>query len=201
MSRRRKKTSKRVVDEPDSDEDENYDDIMQDSKLVKNAAKVKSKKKGSSSSSSSSSSSGLAPRQKRQAFVMPEREDRPDPDQMRILISSDSHLGYAESDQVRRDDSFVAFEEVLENAVKSNADFVLLGGDSFHENKPTRDTVYRSISSLRKYCLGNADVNIKMVSDGLKNFRGEPEFRRKKKKRNDIYILMIYVLLCCPILF
>ena len=189
MSRRRKKTSKRVVDEPDSDEDENYDDIMQDSKLVKNAAKVKSKKKGSSSSSSSSSS-GLAPRQKRQAFVMPEREDRPDPDQMRILISSDSHLGYAETDQVRRDDSFVAFEEVLENAVKSNADFVLLGGDSFHENKPTRDTVYRSISSLRKYCLGNADVNIKMVSDGLKNFRGEPEFRRKKKKK--IYILYIY---------
>ena len=82
--------------------------------------------------------------------------------------------------------TFVAFEEVLENAVKSNADFLLLGGDSFHENKPTRDTVYRSISSLRKYCLGNADVNIKMVSDGLKNFRGEPEFRRK------IYII-IYI--------
>ena len=74
----------------------------------------------------------------------------------------------------------------MENAVKSNADFVLLGGDTFHENKPTRDTVYRSISSLRKYCLGNADVNIKMVSDGLKNFRGEPEFRRK------IYII-IYI--------
>ncbi len=107
----------------------------------------------------------------------PERQERADPDQMRILISSDNHLGYAEGDPVRRDDSFVAFEEVLENAVKLNADFVLLGGDTFHENKPSRDTTYRAISSLRKYCLGDAEVNIKMKSKGERTFRGEPEFR------------------------
>jgi double-strand break repair protein MRE11 len=34
----------------------------------------------------------------------------------KILVATDCHLGYMEKDEVRRDDSFVAFEEIFEQA-------------------------------------------------------------------------------------
>ena len=36
-----------------------------------------------------------------------------DEDTIRILVSTDNHLGYAERDPIRGNDSFAAFEEVL----------------------------------------------------------------------------------------
>ena len=54
-----------------------------------------------------------------------------------ILITTDNHLGYLEKDVKRGDDSFVSFEECLAaGRLKHNVDFVLLGGDLFHDNKP-----------------------------------------------------------------
>lgn len=35
---------------------------------------------------------------------------------MRVLVATDIHLGYAEKDPVRGEDSFVTFEEILQNA-------------------------------------------------------------------------------------
>lgn len=46
-----------------------------------------------------------------------------------------------EKDVVRKDDSFVSFEEVMQKAVELEVDMVLLGGDLFHDNKPSRATV------------------------------------------------------------
>lgn len=40
-------------------------------------------------------------------------------------------------------DSFIAFEEILKNAVENEVDFVLLGGDLFHDVTPSMDTVVR----------------------------------------------------------
>ncbi len=37
-------------------------------------------------------------------------------DTMRVLVATDIHLGYAEKDPVRGEDSFVTFEEILQNA-------------------------------------------------------------------------------------
>jgi double-strand break repair protein MRE11 len=39
---------------------------------------------------------------------------------------------------VRKHDSFVAFEEILRYAHERKVDALLLGGDLFHENKPSR---------------------------------------------------------------
>ncbi|EFN51895.1 hypothetical protein CHLNCDRAFT_139495 [Chlorella variabilis] len=50
-------------------------------------------------------------------------------DILRILVSTDNHLGVWEKDEVRKDDSFISFEEVFQIAADNNADFVLLGGD------------------------------------------------------------------------
>jgi hypothetical protein len=46
--------------------------------------------------------------------------------------------GVWEKDEIRKDDSFMAFEEVLQTAVELEVDFLLLGGDLFHDNKPSR---------------------------------------------------------------
>lgn len=61
-----------------------------------------------------------------------------DPDTLRILLATDIHLGYAEKHPIKTDDSFITFDEVLSIGVKEKVDMVLLGGDLYHENKPSR---------------------------------------------------------------
>ena len=59
-------------------------------------------------------------------------------DTFEILITTDNHMGYREKDPITGQDSFHAFEETLEIANKRNVDFVLLGGDLFHEQRPSQ---------------------------------------------------------------
>lgn len=71
----------------------------------------------------------------------------------RILISSDNHLGAWEKDEIRKNDSFAAFDEVFRLATEHRADVVLLGGDLFHDNRPSRATVVKAMSTLSRHCL------------------------------------------------
>ncbi|KDO27527.1 hypothetical protein SPRG_06794 [Saprolegnia parasitica CBS 223.65] len=89
---------------------------------------------------------------------------------VKILVSTDNHLGYCENDGVRGKDSFRAFEEMLAIGVKAKVDFVLLAGDLFHHNKPSRATMYRTMSLLRHYCLGDGNINFQILSDQSLNF-------------------------------
>ena len=54
-------------------------------------------------------------------------------------------------DPIRCDDAHASFEEVLRTAKKQNADFVLLAGDTFHENKPSRLTTHSTL--VRHYVI------------------------------------------------
>lgn len=90
---------------------------------------------------------------------------------LRILIATDCHLGYMEKDEVRRHDSFQAFEEICSIAEKKHVDFMLLGGDLFHENKPSRSTLVKAIEILRRYCLNDRPVPFQVVSDQTLNFQ------------------------------
>lgn len=38
-------------------------------------------------------------------------------------------------------------------------DFLLLGGDLFDANKPSRSTLNKTIELLNKYCLGSGDID------------------------------------------
>jgi double-strand break repair protein MRE11 len=70
--------------------------------------------------------------------------------------------GVWERDTLRKDDSFEAFNEVLELASARSADMVLLGGDLFHENKPSRDTVYKCLNILKSNCLGDRPIRFQV---------------------------------------
>ena len=81
-----------------------------------------------------------------------------DSDTFKILLATDVHLGYAEDDSIRGNDSFEAFEEVLMLGTQEQVDFILLGGDLFHENKPSRPTLHKCMSLMRKYCFGSRKI-------------------------------------------
>ena len=94
-----------------------------------------------------------------------------DADTFRILIASDIHLGYSESDAIRGNDSLVTFEEILSIAKEKNVDFILHGGDLFHDNKPSRPTLHACFSLLREYCMGDKPVNFEYLSDQSADFK------------------------------
>ena len=50
---------------------------------------------------------------------------------------------------------------------------ILLGGDLFHENKPSRQIMHKCLTLLRKYCLGDDPVTIEILSDQRINFPGK----------------------------
>lgn len=55
-------------------------------------------------------------------------------DTIRILVATDSHVGYGERDPIRREDSWRSFDEVMRLAKYHDVDMVLLAGDLFHDN-------------------------------------------------------------------
>ncbi|KAG8845291.1 meiotic recombination [Tulasnella sp. 330] len=86
-------------------------------------------------------------------------------DIIKIMLATDNHIGYMERDPVRGQDAINTFKEILELAVKYDVDFVLLGGDLFHENRPSRDCLYRTSALLREYSLADKPVQVELLSD------------------------------------
>ncbi|XP_023207127.1 double-strand break repair protein MRE11 isoform X1 [Xiphophorus maculatus] len=93
-----------------------------------------------------------------------------DEDTFKILISTDIHLGYLEKDAIRGSDSFHTLKEILECAKENQVDLILLGGDLFHENKPSRRCLHSCITMLREYCMGDSPVTFNILSDQTINF-------------------------------
>ncbi|KAH9171107.1 Metallo-dependent phosphatase-like protein [Lactarius sanguifluus] len=86
-------------------------------------------------------------------------------DTIRILLATDNHIGYLERDPIRGQDSVNTFKEILHLAVKNDVDFILLAGDLFHENRPSRDCLYQVMSLLREYTLGDKPVQVELLSN------------------------------------
>ncbi|KAL3068418.1 hypothetical protein niasHT_030709 [Heterodera trifolii] len=90
---------------------------------------------------------------------------------VRLLIASDIHAGFAENKEHISNDSFETFREVLKIGVDSKVDFVLLGGDLFHENHPSRETQLKVVRLLRKHCFREGRLGLEFVSDPTVNFQ------------------------------
>ncbi|KAJ5469174.1 Mre11DNA-binding [Penicillium sp. IBT 31633x] len=91
---------------------------------------------------------------------------------IRILISTDNHVGYNERDPIRGDDSWKSFHEIMCLAKERDVDMVLLAGDLFHENKPSRKSMYQVMRSIRMNCFGDKPCELEMLSDASENFQG-----------------------------
>ncbi|CAE7011577.1 hypothetical protein CFE70_002083 [Pyrenophora teres f. teres 0-1] len=100
------------------------------------------------------------------------RGQQRDADTIRILVATDSHVGYNERDAERKDDSWRTFHEVMCLAKEHDVDMVLHAGDLFHENKPSRKSMYQVMRSLRMNCLGEKPCELEMLSDASENFGG-----------------------------
>ena len=94
-------------------------------------------------------------------------------DTIRILVATDNHVGYNERDPVRGDDSWKSFHEVMCLAKERDVDMVLLAGDLFHENKPSRKSMYNVMRTLRMNCYGEKPCELQMLSDGSETLGGD----------------------------
>ncbi|XP_051858463.1 double-strand break repair protein MRE11 [Drosophila albomicans] len=89
---------------------------------------------------------------------------------IRIMVATDNHLGYCEKDAVRGEDSFIAFEEILQMAVDEDVDMILLGGDLFHDAVPSQNAFHKCIELLRRYTFGDKPVSLEILSDQSSSF-------------------------------
>ncbi|PHH61485.1 hypothetical protein CDD81_332 [Ophiocordyceps australis] len=93
-------------------------------------------------------------------------------DTVRILIATDNHVGFEERDAIRKDDSWQTFDEIMNLARTEEVDMVLLAGDLFHENKPSRKSMYQVMRTLRQNCLGMKPCPLEFLSDAAEIFEG-----------------------------
>ncbi|XP_076376653.1 double-strand break repair protein MRE11 isoform X3 [Megalopta genalis] len=88
-------------------------------------------------------------------------------DTIKILVATDIHLDYNFNKKrgQESDDTFITFEEILQYGHEHEVDFILLGGDLFHDTKPSQSAMLKCMELLRKYCLGSRPIKIQFLSD------------------------------------
>ena len=57
-------------------------------------------------------------------------------------------------------------------AKEKDVDMVLLAGDLFHDNKPSRKAMFNVMRSLRMNCYGEKPCELEMLSDSSEVFEG-----------------------------
>ena len=107
----------------------------------------------------------------------------PDANTLRVLIATDTHLGAHERDPIRKDDAFLAFEEIFEHAKRYAVDCVFLAGDVFDVNKPSRETLVRCMETLGEATRGDDAIEIEILSDQRENFPSRGAWRRRRTRR------------------
>ncbi|KAI0161524.1 double-strand break repair protein mus-23 [Xylariaceae sp. FL1272] len=91
-------------------------------------------------------------------------------DTIRVLVATDNHVGFAEHNNVRKHDSWKAFDEIMNLARTEDVDMVLLAGDLFHDNQPSRWAMHQVMRTLRQNCLGNRPCELQFICDASEVF-------------------------------
>ena len=92
---------------------------------------------------------------------------------LKVLVATDNHLGVHKRCPVRVEDSFATMEEIFQIGEDAGVDMVLLGGDLFHDSKPSRRTMVRALEMFKRRCLGQNPVRIQVDNYENVNFEDE----------------------------
>ncbi len=71
-------------------------------------------------------------------------------------------------------------------------DFILLGGDLFHDNKPSRQVLHRMLELLRHYCMGSRPCPIEFRSDPAINFKHSKYVSAYVSAKMNIVVELLY---------
>jgi hypothetical protein len=80
------------------------------------------------------------------------------------MLTSLAVQGVCEGDEWRGSDSFESFREVFRLAREHKVDMVLLGGDLFHKNNPSRHTLVEALGILNEHCLDDSPIRFQVCS-------------------------------------
>jgi double-strand break repair protein MRE11 len=61
----------------------------------------------------------------------------------------------------------------MEAAMNENVDFVILGGDLFHDSKPSMKTIYKTSEIFKDTVLGGKDIEFDLIWGKDPNFKNE----------------------------
>ncbi|KZP04593.1 hypothetical protein FIBSPDRAFT_915052 [Athelia psychrophila] len=86
------------------------------------------------------------------------RTARTDTDSIRIMLATDNHTGYRERDHVRG-------LSCIQDPDNSQAVFIFLADDHFHEIRPARGCLYSGMALLHEHTLGDKPVELELLSD------------------------------------
>ncbi|ODQ66288.1 DNA repair exonuclease [Nadsonia fulvescens var. elongata DSM 6958] len=93
-----------------------------------------------------------------------------DSNTIRILLTTDNHVGYNEEDPITGKDAIISFHEVMKIAKEKDVDMILQTGDLFHTHNPSKESLYSVIRSIRSNCLGNKPCELEPLGvDQLTN--------------------------------
>lgn len=85
------------------------------------------------------------------------------PDIFRILITNDNHIGFKQDDPIRRKDSLVTFEEIIQIARLKSVDFILHSGDLLDECRPNRFWMTSVMRLLQENCFGDREIRFSQI--------------------------------------
>lgn len=93
---------------------------------------------------------------------------------LKIMVTSDTHLGFKENHSLRSNDSYEAFSEILQKSKKNNVDFIIHGGDLFDEPEPSQETIEKSVKILKENIFGDKNLNYEVFWDkNIPNYASE----------------------------
>ena len=74
-------------------------------------------------------------------------------------------------------------------AKERDVDMVLLAGDLFHDNRPSRKSMFHVMNTLRNACYGEKPCELEMLSDNSEVFQGcvGLHLRSKQARREAMY--------------
>lgn len=113
-----------------------------------------------------------------------------------IAHISDAHLGYSSGRKkldengfnVRENDGYVAFNNVIDQIIKEGVDMVLIAGDLFHSPRPKNHTILIAQDSIRR--LAEAGIKVYLIAGNhdATDIRAEiPSSRLINEPANGIY--------------